>query len=241
MTPPRSPRCSKSTSESVVDESGPDTRTILVHPRRRPPITGSLVTRVLLTAFEPYDRWRENASWMALIELTHWYDGPVELVTRRYPVDLARMSGRLRDDLSERYDHIILCGQAPGSTHLRLETVALNLRTDGTELVPGGPTAYRSGLPLAFAAAEIRRSGIPARVSHHAGTYLCNAALYMSQHYLASLAVPTPSVFVHVPLSPGQVAGDDSDAPSMSTPMVSAALAILIRELTNQSAARLSV
>lgn len=190
------------------------------------------MTQVLLTAFEPYDRWPDNASWLALSDLTHWYDGTAELTTRRYPVDLPHMSERLQQDLRGNYDLAIHCGQAPGASQVRLESVGLNLRTDGTELVPGGPAAHRCPLPLDRVVEEIRAAGIPAKVSAHAGTYLCNAALFLSQHYSHSFGLRTKSVFVHLPLAPAQVARDDSDAASMSTPMVSAALAILIRELS---------
>lgn len=192
------------------------------------------MTRVLLTAFEPYDRWPDNSSWLALMDLTHWFDGPVELVTRRYPVDLGRMSEKLRTDLQEDYDFALHCGQAPGSARLRLEAIGLNLRTDGSEILSGAPAAYRSSMPLDSAAAKIRAAGIPAAVSHHAGTFLCNAALFLSQHYIASFGMKTSSAFVHMPLAPAQVARDDSDSPSMSTPMVSAAMAILIQELVQR-------
>ena len=59
------------------------------------------MTRALLTAFEPYDRWSDNASWLALVELTRWYEGPLDVTTRRYPVDLVAMSGKLRSDLAK--------------------------------------------------------------------------------------------------------------------------------------------
>ncbi|SMP50009.1 pyroglutamyl-peptidase I Cysteine peptidase. MEROPS family C15 [Neorhodopirellula lusitana] len=193
------------------------------------------MTRVLLTAFEPYDRWPDNASWLALMDLTHWYDGPVELVTRRYPVDLAKMSEKLRTDLQEDYDFALHCGQGPGSSILRLESIGLNLRTDGSEILSGAPAAYRSSMPLDAAAARIRGAGIPATVSHHAGTFLCNAALFLSQHYIAAFGMKTSSAFIHVPLSPGQVARENSDSPSMSTPMVSAAMAVLIQQLLERS------
>ncbi|WP_246113078.1 pyroglutamyl-peptidase I [Allorhodopirellula solitaria] len=188
--------------------------------------------RVLLTAFEPYDRWPDNASWLALIDLTRWYDGAVEVVTRRYPVDLSQMSEKLRTDLQEDYDFALHCGQSPGSSGLRLEAIGLNLRTDGSEILSGAPAAYRSPLPLASTAQHIRHAGIPAAVSHHAGTYLCNAALFLSQHYISSFGMRTASAFLHVPLAPAQVARENSDAPSMSTPMVSAALAIMIENLS---------
>lgn len=189
------------------------------------------MTRVLLTAFEPYDRWPDNSSWLALMDLTHWFDGPVEIVTRRYPVDLGKMSEKLRADLQENYDFALHCGQAPGSSRLRLESVGLNLRTDGSEILSGAPAAYRSTMPLPRAVARINQAGIPAAVSHHAGTFLCNAALFLSQHYIASFGMKTRSTFIHMPLAPAQVARDDCDSPSMSTPMVSAAIAMLIQEL----------
>ncbi len=190
------------------------------------------MTRVLLTAFEPYDRWPENASWLAIVDLTRWYEGPVELITRRYPVDLGKMSEKLRTDLQEDYEFALHCGQAPGSSHLRLEAIGLNLRTDGSEILSGAPAAYRSSLPLESMVNRIRQAGIPAAVSHHAGTYLCNAALFLSHHYTHSFGMRTASAFVHVPLAPAQVARENSDSPSMSTPMISAALAILIQGLT---------
>jgi len=186
----------------------------------------------LLTAFEPYDRWPDNASWLALMDLTHWYEGAVELVTRRYPVSLGGMSEKLRTDLQGDFDFAIHCGQAPGSARIRVEAVGLNLRTDGSEILADAPAAYRTPLPLERVANQIRAAGIPAGVSHHAGTYLCNASLYLSQHYIATFGMRTRSVFVHVPLAPNQVARENSDSPSMSTPMTSAAIAIMIRELT---------
>ena len=71
------------------------------------------MTRVLLTAFEPYDRWPENASWLALADLTNWYDGPVELTTRRYPVELTGMSEKLRKDLQADFDIALHLGTVP--------------------------------------------------------------------------------------------------------------------------------
>ena len=187
----------------------------------------SSVTRILLTAFEPYDRWQENSSWQALVDLTHWYDGPSEVTTRRYPVDLTRMSEQLSKDLQQDYDFAIHLGQSPGSTHIKLEAVGLNVRSDGTPLIDDAPAAYRSPLNLDQFEHGLIDAGIPAEISHHAGTYLCNAALFLSQHYAGSFGLKTQSLFVHVPLAPGQAAKDTTRLASMSTPMASAAIAII--------------
>lgn len=159
------------------------------------------MTRALLTAFEPYDRWSENSSWQTLVELTRWYDGPVDIVTRRYPVELTRMSDSLRKDLQEDFDLAIHLGQSPGSTLIKLEAVGLNVRSNGTPLIPDAPEAYRSPLPLSECARLLIEAGIPSELSHHAGTYLCNAAMFLSQHYSKSFGLKTKSLFVHVPLS----------------------------------------
>ncbi len=189
------------------------------------------MTRILITAFEPYDRWTSNSSWLALVELTRFYAGAAELTTRRYPVELTLLSERLRKDLQQDFDFALHLGQSPGSPLVKLEAVGLNLRSDGSPLLPDAPTAYRSPLPLDACHAALVQAGIPSCVSHHAGTYLCNAALYLSQHYAASFDMKTRAAFVHLPLSPEQVARDGQSLPSMSTPMCSASLAIVIETL----------
>ncbi len=189
------------------------------------------MTRVLLTAFEPYDRWSENSSWQSLVELMHWYDGPSEITTRRYPVDLTQMSESLRKDLQADYDLAIHLGQSPGSTAIKLETVGLNVRTNGAPLISDAPEAYRSPLPLAGCVDALVRAGIPSELSHHAGTYLCNAALFLSQHYAKSFGLKTKSMFIHVPLSPGQAAKDEARPASMSVQMSGAAVAVILEQL----------
>ena len=189
------------------------------------------VTRVLITAFEPYDRWPENSSWLALVDLTRWYDGAAEITTRRYPVDLTRMSEGLRKDMQANYDFAIHLGQSPGSTLIKLEAVGLNVRSDGSPLISDAPEAYRSPLSLDRCFQSLIDAGIPSEVSHHAGTYLCNAALYLSQHYAKSFGLKTRSLFVHVPLSPAQAARDHGRLASMSTPMASAAVAMILEQV----------
>lgn len=193
------------------------------------------MTRILLTAFEPYDRWKENSSWLALIDLTSWYEGDLEITTRRYPVDLAKLKDQLEDDLGQNYDFAIHLGQAPGTPLVKLEAVGLNLRTNGEPLLGNAPTAYRSMLDLEGCLERLLASGIPSQISHHAGTYLCNAALYLSQHFGEMMGRRTQSLFIHLPLTPAQVAREGSALASMSTPMQSAAIAVVAEHLAQSS------
>ena len=68
--------------------------------------------RILVTAFEPYDRWAENSSWLTLVEFTKELDPRARITTRRYPVDLFELRQRLTSDLAADYDYAIHLGQA---------------------------------------------------------------------------------------------------------------------------------
>jgi pyroglutamyl-peptidase len=198
--------------------------------------------RVLITAFEPYDRWTENASWLALLELTKALPEVPRIVTRRYPVDFSRAHQRLSDDLEQNFDFALHVGQAPGSASVRLEAIGLNvggaldqLPDDYRVLVPGGPTAYQSDLPLSTWASRLRFAGIPANVSYHAGMYLYNALLYLSLHIARSKGYRTRCTFVHLPLAPQQVASSRSNEPSMPSETAALALRLILSEIVKSS------
>jgi len=180
--------------------------------------------RVLLTAYGPYDQWDVNASWLVLQEITRDLPDGIDLQTRLYPVDFGEVAKRLASDLTADTDVAIHLGQAPGLGRIELESVGLNLAQERDErpeeawpLAEGGPEAYFSTLPLADWAQRLRSDGIPAEVSHHAGTYLCNAALYLSQHIAAEQRFATRATFVHLPLVPEQVL--DSKPSQASLPL----------------------
>lgn len=194
---------------------------------------------VLITAFEPYDRWSTNSSWDALVALTRELPTAPKVVTRRYPVDFEKTKAKLADDLAANYDYTLHLGQAPGSSRIHLEAVAVNVAGESQQspddfdtLVPGGPAAYRTQLPLAGWSSKIRAAGIPVQVSYHAGTYLCNAIFYLAQHLAAEKQFKTQSAFIHLPLSPSQVLAERHDVPSLPTNLCAEALQLILAQLT---------
>jgi len=64
-------------------------------------------------------------------------------------------------------------------------------------VVPGGPAAYFSTLPLDAIHARLAGAGLPVEYSLTAGAYLCNAAFYLARHALD--ATDTPCGFLHMP------------------------------------------
>jgi pyroglutamyl-peptidase len=202
------------------------------------------VPSVLLTAFDPYDHWVENASWLALVELTRNLPEGPKVVTRRYPVDFEIARSRLREDLAADFDFALHLGQAPGIGRIHLEAIGINVGGHSSQshdelqpLVAGGPAAFQSSLPLAEWARRIQNLGIPCQVSYHAGTYLCNALLYLSHYFIELQRLKTQAAFVHLPLAPEQVLNERQEWPTLPTSQCAEAIRLILSDcLIPQSA-----
>jgi pyroglutamyl-peptidase len=196
------------------------------------------MTSVLLTAFEPYDLWTANSSWLTLVQLTQQLPSEPSITTRLYPVNFAAMKERLAKDLEADYDYALHLGQAPGSTRIQLESHAINIGGSALQspdlyraLVTDGPVAYRSPLPLGPWAAMLRDARIPAEISYHAGTYLCNATLYFSCYLAERMTLKTKSAFVHLPLDVSQTAAQAQHMAALPATTSADALRLILSEM----------
>lgn len=193
---------------------------------------------VLITAFEPYDRWKANSSWLTLVKLTQSLPSQPVITTRLYPVDFAAVKEKLANDLKAEYDYALHLGQAPGSTRIQLESIAINVGGSSAQspdqfrpLVEGGPIAYRSPLPLGDWAVRLREARLPAEVSYHAGTYLCNATLYFSCYLAERMGLATKAAFVHLPLDLTQTADQAHGLASLPAATSAEALRVILEDL----------
>jgi pyroglutamyl-peptidase len=194
---------------------------------------------VLITAFEPYDHWQANASWLTLVELTKQVLPPgLSVTTRLYPVDFGEVTKRLAEDLANDYDVALHLGQAPGSAGIRLESIGLNVAGSSRQrpeecwtLTDDGPVAFRSQLPLARFVEKLREARIPAQVSFHAGTHLCNATLYMTHYLTQQQKRKTHACFIHVPLDTSQAIEASGELPSLPASESAEAVRLILREL----------
>ncbi|MCB7137389.1 pyroglutamyl-peptidase I family protein [Cellulosimicrobium marinum] len=176
---------------------------------------------VLVSGFEPFGGGTANPSWETARELAargRELVG-VDVAAVRLPVTFAGAWPVLAEAIREHGpDVVVALGLAGGSRGMRLERVAIDVLdaripdNDGAApvdepVVPGGPAAYWSGLPLKSALAALRALDVPAEVSNTAGTYVCNATFYHLMHHAAG----TPGLragFVHVP--PAEVLAVDA-------------------------------
>ncbi|MBT2373151.1 pyroglutamyl-peptidase I [Pseudomonas fluorescens] len=172
---------------------------------------------VLLTGFEPFDQDLINPSWEAVRRL----DGvllaqDVRIVARQLPCAFATAVTGLKALLEAYRPHLVIAtGLGPGRSDISIERVAINLNDAripdnlgeqpiDTPVVPDGPAAYFSTLPIKAMVRALREAGIPASVSQTAGTFVCNQVFYSLQHALAGSGVR--GGFIHVPFLPEQVA-----------------------------------
>lgn len=121
---------------------------------------------------------------------------------------------------------VVSLGLAPGETVLRFESTAINRLdfgvadnhgvrpTDGRPIDPDGPPARMATWDAYQLAGLLRDIGLPARVSHHAGTHLCNATLYAALGAMEAQELSGDCGFFHLPYLPAQVARFMSEAPA---------------------------
>lgn len=199
------------------------------------------MTRVLLTAFDPFGGETVNPSQQAVARLAD-ADAPagVEIRTAVLPVVFGDAIDALREAVAEHEPDLVICaGEAGGRFAVTPERVAVNVndapmpdnagRTPVDEpVVEGGPVAYLSGLPVAAIVDALRAAGIPAAKSSTAGNYVCNNVFYGLMHLIATERPGLVGGFVHVPYVHEQVV-NRTDQPSLSLDEITEALRITVQ------------
>lgn len=169
--------------------------------------------KLLITGFDPFNGNTANPSWLAAQALPERV-GDYEVHKLQLPTvygEAARMVLEFAEQL--RPDVIISLGLAGGRTAVTPERVGINIRSASipdnagqqftdAPIIPNGPAAYFSELPVTAMASAIREAGVPGSVSNTAGTYVCNDVLYTLCHHFAG--TESKVGFIHVPYIPGQ-------------------------------------
>ncbi|MBO1336313.1 pyroglutamyl-peptidase I [Streptomyces sp. VRA16 Mangrove soil] len=196
------------------------------------------MTRVLLTGFEPFGGASVNPSWEAARLVAAAPPDGLDVAAVRLPCVFGESIAALRSAVADvRPDLVVCLGQAGGRPGVTVERVAINLddaripdnagaQPIDEPVVPGGPAAYFSSLPVKACVAAMRSAGVPAAVSHTAGTFVCNHVAYGLAHLLATELPGVRGGFVHVPWAPEQAL--DAGAPSVAVDVVARGVAALL-------------
>lgn len=172
---------------------------------------------VLLTGFEPFGGDTVNPSWLVAQALHGQVIEGATVESLCLPCVFGVSLDVLRQALLRHRPVLVLAlGLAANRTALSLERVAINLDdariadNAGAQpldqpVAPGGPAAHFSTLPVKAMVQAMLQAGLPAEVSHTAGTFVCNHVFYGLMQQLRR----RPGVrggFMHLPLLPMQAA-----------------------------------
>jgi pyroglutamyl-peptidase len=197
------------------------------------------VGRVLLTGFEPFGGEAVNPAARAVSKLAGKSIDGYEIIARVIPTVFGKSAQAVQDAIREFEPEVVISvGQAGGTHSIRVERLAINLDdasipdNEGNQprdsaIVPDGPVAYWSTLPVRAIVETLTGNMIPAYISYSAGTYVCNHVFYATSHFVAANKLPIKVGFIHVPYLPEQVVRKPH-VPSMSEEMIVQALEIAV-------------
>ena len=177
---------------------------------------------ILVTAFDPFGGESVNPAQLAVEALPCRIGG--HSVIKYVVPTIFGLSADLVIEQMDRLspDAVVCVGQAGGRDAITPERVAINIMDAkipdnagcipvDVPVVPDGPAAYFSTLPVKTMVAAIEDAGLPGKLSNTAGTFVCNQLLYRILHHAATRMPECRCGFIHVPYIPTQT----TDKPSM--------------------------
>lgn len=187
--------------------------------------------KILVTGFEPFGGEPVNPALEAVKQLNGKEITGYEVVTREIPTVFKKAILSLEEAIDEINPDMVICvGQAGGRSTVTPERVAINVddariadnennQPIDEEIVPGGPAAYFTKLPVKAMVKAMNDNGIPASVSNTAGTFVCNHIFYGLMHYLETSNKEIRGGFIHIPFLPEQIVRNPGQ-PSMSLELI---------------------
>ena len=187
--------------------------------------------RILLAGFDPFGEEEVNPATEAVKCMNEEVIENHEVVTMEISTVFDKCIEQLTEAIDRINPNLVICvGQAGGRPHMSIERVAINVNdaripdNNGnqpidTPVIPLGPSAYWSTLPIKAIVASLKDDGIPASVSQTAGTFVCNHIFYGLMHELYTRHSSIRGGFIHIPFLPEQTA-EKPEQPSMSLDII---------------------
>jgi pyroglutamyl-peptidase len=132
--------------------------------------------------------------------IAHVFPTRYDAVDAEFPALIAR----------EKPTIVLMFGLAARTRHVRVETCARNACSRSHHdvagflpandiIAPNGPPRLPMRAPAARFVAAARAAGLPAALSHDAGSYLCNYLCWRAGEAASMPRVPRLTAFIHVP------------------------------------------
>ena len=173
--------------------------------------------KILVTGFDPFDKEKINPAYEAVKLLPAQICG-ADIIKLEIPTVFGRCADMVEKAIEQHNPDVVICvGQAGGRSCISVEKVAINFAearipdNEGNQpldkaIVPDGPAAYFSTLPVKAMVENVRSYGIPSNLSYSAGTFVCNDVMYRLLHILSTKYHHIKGGFIHVPYTLSQAA-----------------------------------
>lgn len=165
---------------------------------------------ILLTGFNAFDGLQANPSQQVVKAIAARQRFP-QVITAVLPTEFAAAGEQIQMLIYQHQPQaVISLGVARTRSAINLERIAINLddatipdnagvQPQGRSIVPGASLAYRSTLPLESMLDALNQHNIPAIISNHAGTYVCNHIFFTALHLVETQQMNIPCGFIHLP------------------------------------------
>lgn len=159
---------------------------------------------VLITGFEPFDRWEVNPSQLVAEELDGEDVEGARIIGMVLPVDFNESFAMVKEALITYEPSVVIALGLDGSARmLCVENIGVNLKREKgwqlSRIEKEGSFLYFSSLPSRTIVQNLREAGIPARQSFFAGIYACNFILYRLMEYVHEQHLNISAGFIHLP------------------------------------------
>jgi pyroglutamyl-peptidase len=204
----------------------------------------------LVTGFTAFAGLPSNPAEELLPALDGLVLAGARITVATLPVSRGAVMGRITELLKVHQPDFVLClGLAFGAPVIQVETVAINAArfvvadNDGHRPSPGepvdptGPPARLATWNAEAVVEALHAAEIPAAISFHAGTHLCNMALYAMLAALDTRGRGAPCGFLHLPCLPEQVVWTMRNSPPAErAPIATTAIPSMSRSLLVKAA-----
>ena len=175
---------------------------------------------IIVTGFEPFKNFKKNPSWLVAKVLEG--EDRENILSIKIPVSYQKVRN-LTGEILQKYrpDAILSLGLADGRAQISVEKIAVNIMDssspDNEGFAPRRKKIFEDGSEVIVSTAPVfkivdalRNQGIPAYVSYHAGTYVCNALFYSFLYHARKMSLNIPIGFIHLPSSEDMVLKRDN-------------------------------
>jgi len=199
------------------------------------------MNKVILTGFEPFGGDSINPALEVIKVLEKEPLPGVEILPLRLPVVFGKAIEEVIAAIKSFSPSLIISvGQAGGRPSISVERLGININNAriadnaGNQprdevIVADGPAAYFTTIDCQKTVEAIKEKDIPATISYHASTFVCNNLIYGTLHYLASHHLPIKFGFLHVPFLPEQAAKKEKEPPAMKLSSITESVKVAIK------------